>query len=141
MKRQHLVMTAALVAVAAALFIGTAGHTAESRGQEDHPPINAVMRVDAAPLLNKIDSLQAEVILLRETVVEIAQNLQAIQKSAESMQDAMATLKQPNKWQYHILYKISKTAANSLGEEGWECVTANENYLVFRKPLLEEPQE
>lgn len=141
MKRQHLIMTAALVAVAAALFIGTVGHTAESRGQKDQPTLNAVMRIDATPLLNKIDSLQAEMILLRAAAVEISEKLQAMQKSVEDMQDAMATLKRPEKWRYHFLYKVSKTAANSLGEQGWECVTAADNYIVFRKPVVEEPQE
>ena len=141
MKRQHLIMTAVPVAVVAAMLIGTAGHTAEKRGEKEQPRLNAVTRVDVGPLLNKIDDLEAEIARLRATTEEIGRSLKTIQESVGDMQDSMASLKRPDKWQYHFLYRVSKTAANKLCEQGWECIAAHTNYILFRKPLVEEPQE
>jgi len=146
MKRQYLIVVAAAVVMAATLLIGTAGQTAEKQQEEDQPLLDAVTRVDAGPLLRKIAKLESEVVLLRTAAEQLLEKMETMQKSLAKMEEAIATLEQPEKWQYHLLYSTSSTAINRLGEQGWQLVTAGSNnagnsYLVFRKPAPEPPEE
>ena len=147
MKRQYLIVVAAAAVMAAALLIATAGQTAEKEQQEeDQPLLDAVTRVDAGPLLRKIAKVESELALLRTVAEQLLEKMETMQESLAKMQEAVATLEQPEKWQYHLLYSTSSTAINRLGEQGWQLVTAGANnagnsYLVFRKPAPEPPEE
>jgi hypothetical protein len=49
------------------------------------------------------------------------------------MQETMATLRKPEAWRYHIQYNKSEKAVNKLGQQGWELVSVDDDYMVFRK--------
>jgi len=146
MKRQYMMVAAALTAVVVALLVGSVGRTAERQQEKEQPMLDGLVRVDAGPLLSKIDKVEAELVLLRTVAQKLGERMESMQKSLEKMEEAMASLEKPDKWQYHLLYSAGNTAINRLGEQGWELVTAGSNnagnnYLVFRKPAPEPPEE
>ena len=141
MKRQYMIVAAALAAVVVALFVGSVGRTAERQQEKEQPMLDGLVRVDAGPLLSKIDKVEAELVLLRTVAQKLSERIESMQKSLEKMEEAMASLEKPDKWQYHLLYSTSNTAINRLGEQGWELVTAGSNFLIFRRPAAEQPQE
>jgi len=141
MKRQSMMLAAVLAAAAAVLLAGSIGRTAERQPENEQPMIDGVMRVDAGPLLSKIDKLEAELVMLRTLAEKLSKSIESMQKSLGKMQEAMVSLEKPEKWKYHLLYSTGNTAVNRLGEQGWELVTAGSNFLVFRRPVVEQPQE
>jgi len=135
MKREYVIISAAIMAMAAALLLSGSGITAERAEPEPEPVLNAAMRVDVTPLLEKLDALQAEVVRSRTALEQQAQSIEALRESLGSLEKAIAGIKRPEKWEYHFLWQTtSKTAANNLGEEGWELVAVGTNFLVFRRP-------
>lgn len=141
MKKRDLTVVLVLAAAAAALLIGTVGQTAEKDDDEEEQVLGAVMRIDAGPLLRKLDKLEAELLLLRTVNQQLGKKMEAIQESLGKMEKVIAGLEKPEKWQYHLLYNISNTAVNRFGEQGWELVTAGTNYIVFRRPAPETKEE
>ncbi len=135
MKKQRLIVIFGLLAGAGlCVYLAAAGQTAE-KAKEEETTVDAAMRVDLAPLLLKIDKLQAEVTQLRTAAEGMNEKLLSMQDSVGKMEKAMDSLKKPDRWQYHFLYQSSNLAANRLAEDGWELVTSGkDNLLIFRKP-------
>jgi len=135
MKKQRLIVIVSLLAGAGlCVYLAAAGHTAE-KAKEEETTIDAAMRVDVAPLLQKIDKLQAEVTQLRAAAEGMNEKLLSMQDSMGKMEKAMDSLRKPDRWQYHFLYQGSNVATNRLADDGWELVTSGkDNLLIFRKP-------
>ena len=139
MKSRYIVLSAAVAVVAGALVLTQPGHTAE-RVDNEQPALDAVMRIDIAPLLRRLDTRYAEVVRSSEALEQQVEVVKALQEKLDSLEKAIESISRPEKWQYHFLWEISKTAADNLGEQGWELVAVgfnpkgNNNYLVFRKP-------
>lgn len=142
MRSSRFLMALAIVAVVAAgAYVATTAQTAERAPAEEQPVIDAAMRVDIAPLMKKLDKLEAEVVQLRTAAESVNEKMQAMQDGVSKMEKAIATLKKPAKWQYHFLYQGSSNAAERLGEDGWELVTAGkDNLLIFRRPATEKEE-
>lgn len=138
MKKQRLTILIALVAVVAACVAAAAvGHSAE-RKEAEPPTLDAVMRLDVAPLVAKLEKIEAELILLRTTAETTAERMQAMQ---ESFEKAFAQMR-PAKYQYHFLYSNSNAAANRLADDGWELVTSGkDNLLIFRRAAPEKEEK
>lgn len=137
---RYLMAVAIVAVVAAGAYVASVAQTAE-RAPEEQAVIDAAMRVDVTPLLKKLDKLEAEVVQLRTTAEAVNEKMQAMQDSVSKMEKAMDTLKRPAKWRYHFLYQSSNNAADRLGDDGWELVTAGkDSLLIFRKPASDKEE-
>jgi hypothetical protein len=59
-----------------------------------------------------------------------------VKKQSESLKPALVSLDPATPWEYYCLRTRSERSANTLGREGWQLVTAANEWLYFRRPLV-----
>ena len=129
-----------------------------SAAQEAEPPQRAqlVAAVDISPITKELAALRTELATLRAAVAD-AEGLrgdvtkatiavQAVQKQVKELNEAFATyaktttpviqaLQPATHWDYRVLRSRSENVAKRLGRDGWELVTASNEWLYFKRPL------
>ena len=115
--------------------------------------------VDISPITKELAALRAELTALRAAVAD-AEGLrgdvakattavQAVQEQLKGLHDAfdayakstvpvIQALDPPTRWDYRVLRSRSENVAKRLGREGWELVTASNDWLYFKRPMRQE---
>ncbi len=159
-------MNRLLVTVVASGLIGAAValSVAPTGAQEAEPAaggqVGAV--IDLSPITKEIARLRAETAAVRVAVADAdglrgdvakataaLKDVQGQVKSltesfaayAEATQPVIEALQPAERWQYAVLRTRSESVVNRYGREGWELVTASEDWLFFRKPLTGKDEE
>jgi len=152
---KKLVLSASVaVGVLAVLYLIKAG----SGAQEAAPPPQrsfVAATFDFTPLQQELSALRAEMAAIREAIADakgfrgdVAKATEAItemqkgmaelsasfKKYADTTAPVIQTLKPPQKWRYYVLRNRSEASANDLGRQGWQLVTAAEQWLFFKRP-------
>ncbi|HUT33377.1 MAG TPA: hypothetical protein VNE39_07870 [Planctomycetota bacterium] len=150
----------AAAAVAGAVVVGALVVPAVlSNAQEARQQAQStlVATIDLSPIQTELAALRAEMAALRQAVTdpkglreEVAQTAAAtkaldarlaeladlIGKRFDSLRPALAALDPSTVWEYQCLRSRSETVANRLAREGWQLVTASNDWLYFRRPLV-----
>lgn len=156
-----LLVTAVISALVGAVV---ALSVAPTRAQEAEPAPQAQLGavVDVTPITREIARLRAEMAAVRAAVADeeglrgdvakataalhdVQAQLKGLHDSfaayAEATQPAIKALQPPARWQYYVLRSRSESVTNRLGRQGWELVTASQDWLYFRKPLAAAEEE
>jgi len=149
-----VVLSAAFGAVVALSLAPSVAQEAEGE-----PRAQLVAAVDVSPITLEIGKLRAELAAVREAVADekglrgdVARATAAVEalqaqlkelnegfrKYADATQPVIAQLAPVRRWDYYVLRSRSESVTDRLGREGWELVTASNEWLYFRRPLREE---
>ena len=104
---------------------------------DDEPHIvDAVMRVDLAPVVAQIQALHAEVASLKASIEAMQKAAEASKEHQDELLSALRRLA-PVQWDYKILHIINEDAAKREGLAGWEMVTITpQGWIFMKRPLL-----
>jgi len=150
-----VVLTGLAVALlACALALPGGAPRAQEAAQSAQSTI--VATIDLTPIQRELASLRAEMAALRQAVAdpkgirdEVAQATAAAKSLDARLAELTALAKQQadllrplnlafdpgTLWEYQCLRARSETVANRLAREGWQLVTASNDWLFFRRPL------
>ena len=150
------------VSVGAAIAVALALPRTLSTAQEAQPPqiTPLLATIDITPIQTEIQALKAEVAALRQAVTdpkglraEVAQASESVKAmderlkeiaalvkaQAESLKPVVTALDPATIWEYQCLRSRSESVANRLAAEGWQLVTASQDWLFFKRPARRAP--
>ena len=158
---RKLLVTAAVSGVLGAVMaLSLAPTTAQEAEPEQRAQVGAV--IDVSPITKEIARLRAELTALRAAVADADGLRGDVAKATAALKDVQGQIKELNdgfkayaaatqpviqalkparRWKYSVLRTRSENVVSRYGREGWELVTASQDWLFFRKPLAEGDEE
>jgi len=151
----------ATAAAAAGLTAALVVLNARPSAQAGEPAQGAqlVGAVDITPLQREFAAIRAELAAVRQAIAdpkglraEIAQASAAakalderlkeltelVHNHAKAVEPMIVALDPATRWQYKVLRSRSEAVANRWAREGWQLVTASEEWLFFKRPVTPE---
>ncbi|HPD16300.1 MAG TPA: hypothetical protein PLE19_15210 [Planctomycetota bacterium] len=150
------VALAVLAVAVLAFLLALPGGAPRAQEAVQNAQSTIVATIDLSPIQRELASLRAEMAALRQAVAdpkgirdEVAQataaaksldarlaELTALAKQqAELLKPLNLTFDPATVWEYQCLRARSETVANRLARDGWQLVTASNDWLFFRRPL------
>jgi hypothetical protein len=148
------------IALGAALVGALAVLRSSSGAQEAEPPqrTQLVAALDITPIRDELAAMRAELAAVRAAIADekgirgdlakATATVEAMGRDVTALADTVAkftkatepvivALRPAKRWAYRCLKNRSESSANHLGGQGWELVTAADDWLFFRKPLAD----
>jgi hypothetical protein len=148
-----LVAALAAAGLVAALFLVP---TALTRAQEPKTPAQStlVATIDLSPIQTELTALRTELTALRQAVADpkglrddvaqavaatkaldarLAELGDAVRKQSDALKPALVALDPATVWEYAWLRTRSEQVMNRWGRDGWQLVTASNDWLYFRR--------
>lgn len=150
-------MTLALLVLALlACVLALPGRAPRAQEAAQSAQSTMVATIDLTPIQRELATLRAEMAALRQAVAdpkgirdEVAQATAAAKsldarlaelttlakQQAELLKPVSLSLDPATIWEYQCLRARSESVANRLARDGWQLVTASNDWLFFRRPL------
>ena len=154
MKPVTAVAGAAVLIAGFLVFSGVLSRAEEPRQQAQS---TMVATIDLSPIQTELAALRTEMAAIRQAVADpkglredLAQTAAAakaldarlaelgdtVKKEFEGIRPAIVALDPSTIWEYAWLKTRSETVMNRWGRDGWQLVTAGNDWLYFRRPIL-----